>query len=254
MRQPPISSTLLHSCKPLAERIQQNNADDPGDVDKAEIETNSLRRSVKRFYRRLKQPAHWFAESKVQENRDDVRSEPLQHVKEQRHAPKRNKKSGDCVSRRCRLKQRERYDRRTKRHQKKEQGRRILRRIQKRQHGVSGSFLLRPFRRVAVSVNHAQDDKEHSRCTANDQEPAPSTLWLKLIKHSKDISRSHHSNPRNQRVNHKYNRTRKAQNRKSVECVVQQNPELGAESGNRSPWSTPSLHTKRVKQVMTRNH
>src|SRR6476660_2054102 len=58
IRQPPIASSRLDAGKPLAQRIKQEHAAYPAEVNDDQIEAVALRRVAKPVDRSLEQPAH----------------------------------------------------------------------------------------------------------------------------------------------------------------------------------------------------
>src|SRR6185312_7719794 len=81
---PPIAPPRLHAGKPFTEWVEQEHAAGPRKVNYPKPESVARRRICKLIDRRLEKPVNGLAESKMEEDSDGVRGEPLQDVEEKR--------------------------------------------------------------------------------------------------------------------------------------------------------------------------
>src|SRR5205823_3180791 len=108
-----------------------------------------------------------------------------------------------------------------------------LRRVDERKNREAQVLLSRPMDRFSVLIYRSNHDEKQRRAATNQEQQTSSYRYVFLIKRAQSVSGSHHSDPRNQRVENKHDRTRKAWTNRKQSRLMKQHPELGSPAGRR---------------------
>src|SRR5437867_1727355 len=85
----------------------------------------------------------------------------------------------------------------------------------------------------SVLIYRSNHDEKQRRAATDQEQQASSYRRVFLIKRAQRVPRGHHSDPRNQRVENKHDRTRKAWTDRKESRLMKQHPELGSPTGRR---------------------
>src|SRR5688500_18681641 len=190
----------------------------------------------------------WLTHEHRREQCPAVRDRPLQQIEEHRdpaeddHRPRepaRPNKIEDPQENQCW----------PQCHQQKQQRRRILGGVEKRQHGHHTRRLDGPLVGIAVEIHRSQHDEPDRERNSVAQEPPAALRGLVLVYGAEGITRRHHADPWYERIQDDRRRAVVAE-WGNEPALMKNYPEARSKSRNRRSRPAPANYTKHGEEVV----